>query len=176
MIESAEKSIPIDHLHTIYNYVNRIASKFRFDEHTCMDVTQEIMMKVYLKSSSFTGKAQLKTWIYSVARNHCINYKKRIYDKNPVLIDSPDFISFSPGSFHSYNSEEYFLMKSLKKILSDYVHKLPEHLKQPLVYFYYGNLKYSEISQKMGIPIGTVKSRINTAKGLLRNKLEKHVR
>jgi RNA polymerase sigma-70 factor (ECF subfamily) len=172
MNETMEKGIPIDRIYSIYSYVLKIVRKFRFDEHTCLDVAQEIVMKLYLKSDSFAAKSRLKTWIYSIAKNHCINYKNRIYDKTPLPVDFSGSVSYESIS---ENAESNFLTNELKDKLSACIQKLPEHLKAPLVYFYYDNLKYSEISNKMDIPIGTVKSRINTAKNFLRNLLEQQL-
>ncbi len=169
-MKDLENSNPVSNrLESFYSYVNRIVRKFRFDDQTCMDVIQEVLMKVYAKSDSFSGKSEIKTWIFSVTRNHCINYKKRIYEKN---FRDLYFMDCDPVA---NDAGDYDVMNTLKEALLPCLRTLPDHLLNPLVHFYYENMKYSEISSIMGIPIGTVKSRINVAKKRLKALIEKYV-
>lgn len=145
----------------ILDFVHKVVRKFKFEEHTNQDLVQDIMLKLHLKSSTFNGKSSLKTWLYSVIKNHCLNFKQRVY-KNYLL--SMSFNDWDTVSIDSENGESALLLQKLKEMVNEHVNKLPDHLRLPIRYFYYENMKYKSISKKMDIPMGTVKSRINTAK------------
>ena len=67
-----------------------------------------------------------------------------------------DFSQHSKIDYVSGEIDKPLLIKELKVTVSNFINKLPDHLKYPLIYFYYDELKYSEIANKMNIPIGTV--------------------
>ncbi len=160
-----------EELTAIYCYAGKFARKYGFDEHTLMDVTQEIVIRSFLRRGTFNGKSKLKTWIFSVARNYCINFKNRVYDNHPFFSDHSRLDSFSSDSDAV---PERVMEKEAVEALTYYFKRLPPRLKDPLRYFYYDDLKYDDIAVMLGIPIGTVKSRIFEAKRILRTNLERH--
>lgn len=146
-----------------YQYIRNIIRSFYFDDSTCKDLTQDVMIKLFCTTGTFTGEAQFKSWIYLVTRNHCINYKKKSSCKRITLLENMEDYYYTPD-------QDQFSLEDRKTIL-EIILQLPHSLSTPLIFFYYRSFKYSEIAKKMKIPIGTVKSRINAAKRKLRSKL-----
>lgn len=70
------------------------------------------------------------------------------------------------------SAEICYERQATRELLVTAINNLPKLHKVPLVLFYYQGLPYVEIAQVMQVPEGTVKSRINTAKKILREKLE----
>jgi RNA polymerase sigma-70 factor (ECF subfamily) len=81
-----------------------------------------------------------------------------------------DYVLMAVGSNDSV--EEQFERKHIQALLIANIDKLPHPQKVPMVLFYYQQMKYSEIASVLGVPEGTVKSRINTAKRKLKSVLE----
>ncbi|MBN2737181.1 MAG: sigma-70 family RNA polymerase sigma factor [Spirochaetales bacterium] len=169
MTEVLNKEMFNYQIKSIYDFVYKVVRKYRFDEHTSKDIIQEIMIKVYYQKDKFHGNSRFNTWIWAIARNYCINYKKRLYDKNPLsLVLFEDKLENSLAE-----TPELWLYKNeLSQILVLLIKKLPEYLKNPLICFYYKNEKYKVIADKLKIPIGTIKSRINRAKKILYRELK----
>jgi len=70
------------------------------------------------------------------------------------------------------SAEVYYERQATRELIVTAINNLPELHKVPLVLFYYQGLPYLEIAQIMQVPEGTVKSRISTAKRILKEKLE----
>lgn len=159
-----------DQIRSMYTYIGKIIKGFRFDEHTSLDISQEVMLKAYSSCCRFAGKSKFSSWVYAITRNYCINYKKRIYSKKPICFD---FSSGENNLTASDNIENEFFKRELSKKLSSVLDGLPECLRKSLFFYYYEDLKYYQIAEKMKIPLGTVKSRINSAKTLVKARLMK---
>lgn len=101
-MKADRSSIFLTKITDYYQYTRNIIRSFYFDDYTCNDLTQDVMIKLYCTTGTFTSEAQFKSWLYLVTRNHCINYKKKSSRKNTTLLDniedyylSPDPVQFS---------------------------------------------------------------------------------
>jgi RNA polymerase sigma-70 factor, ECF subfamily len=159
----------IKNIKSYYSLVFKITKKFFFDPDICLELTQEIMLKIYLKINIFDERSKFETWIYTITKNHCINYKDRKYKKDRLLVDINENLHF-----HDVSTEDEYIIKEQSCIIVKMIKSLPEQLRKPLFLYYYKNLKYKEIGKILNIPVGTVKSRINTAKDHLHNEIIEH--
>lgn len=69
----ALEKVVLRHQAWIYNIVVRMV----FDPHDAEEVTQEVLVKVITKLSTFKGESQFRTWLYRIAANHVLNMKRR---------------------------------------------------------------------------------------------------
>jgi RNA polymerase sigma factor (sigma-70 family) len=138
------------------------------DPEKASDLLQETMLKSLTNRDKFKENTNFKAWIYTIMRNTFINE----YRRNVKRKDTFDFLSNelqlsrsinkvfpSPDSF--YNSKE--IMEKIDALEDDY--------RVPFKMFLEG-YKYKEIAKKLGLPLGTVKSRIF----FTRKKLEKSLK
>lgn len=145
--------------------IMRLVKNFGFNNELCEDLTQEIFLKVVEKISLFKGQSKLESWIYSIAINHCINFKKKY---NRVKLDyllSLDTIS------KNETPEKDYLKKELGSVLKEHIAALPEKIKAVFHLYNFKGLSQKEIAMQLNIPTGTVWSRMNSAKKILRDKL-----
>src|SRR5262245_21950683 len=70
---AALEKLVLRHQAWIYN----IAVRMVFDPHDAEEVTQEVLIKVITKLSTFQGESQFRTWLYRIAANHVLNMKRR---------------------------------------------------------------------------------------------------
>jgi RNA polymerase sigma-70 factor, ECF subfamily len=154
--------------------VNRYESKlFRYvlrfsglTDQCAEDILQEVFVKIYRNLNDFDPSLKFSSWAYRITRNETINYiRKNKKNKNLSLQtddeDTANLIDF-------LKSEDDIPEEIAKKELSAEVHevlsRLPEKYKEVLVLRYLEELDYSEISDILKKPMGTVATLLNRAK------------
>jgi len=139
------------------------------DAETAQEVVQEAMVLVWRKARSFDrGRASAATWIFTIARNKRIDLIRR---GTKPAIDPEDWLtSFASEPEDADKSvaqdQTYNRMKDLLADLS------PDQL-QVIRKAFFEDKTHTAIAQELGLPLGTVKSRIRLALGRLREALEK---
>ena len=140
--------------------------------HAIDDVAQETYIRAYraLEKNSFRGDSSIETWIYVIARNESIRMNKKLLreeEKSKKILAVLDKMESDDDSSDSEDAE----------YMQEHISLLPEKYRDVLILSSKG-FNISDISQKLGIPSGTVKSR--TARGkemLLKNiRRESHER
>ena len=131
------------------------------------DVTQEIFLAVYRSLPKFRGDAALGTWIYRVAMNNCMEFrrKRRLdtvpYDAELTLASTDWQKDPQAAATHSETAER---IGAAIDLLS------PLHRDVIIMHELHG-LTYQEVAQALDVPIGTVKSRLSNAFRRLRELL-----
>jgi RNA polymerase sigma-70 factor (ECF subfamily) len=128
------------------------------------DISQDVFISVYHKLSEFRFESKFTTWLYRITVNKCRDYlrKKRVRSIFVPLKDSDS--EYGTGPF----SEDV----DIPQLVRSAIEKLPEKLKVPLVLRDIDGLSYKEIADKLGIEVGTIKSRIFRARESLKIILE----
>lgn len=132
------------------------------------DVFQEAFLQVHLSADSFDSERRFKPWLYTIAANKGRDFLRRQKRRAAVSLDAPmgknsdgaliDLIegdSSSP-SVPLESGDEAALVKQV-------VDGLPPHFREILLLGYFQKLSYSQISDSLSIPLGTVKSRLHAA-------------
>ena len=129
------------------------------------DMTQEVMLTVWRRAHQFDrARAALSTWIFTIARNKRIDAIRRDrrpdYDPDdPALLEEPDA---------SPRGDEVVEAAQMRRIVLGAVDQLPAEQADLLRIFYYEEKSHSVIAEELGLPLGTVKSRLRLAIGKLR--------
>ena len=118
------------------------------------DVVQEVWIKVYRTLDSFDGRARFSTWLYRVTRNACLD-TVRAGKRVPVPVESLD-----PPPVPDDFADEIALSASLEHALSQLAPEDRDALSAISVF----DLSYAEAAQTLGVPVGTVKSRVFRAR------------
>lgn len=150
-----------------YNLIYKITGPYADHE----EILQEAFFQVYLSLRSFKGNSAFKTWFHRIVIHACTrkwryeNTEKRISSKDTVSYDQVEHLVPSRGPGHGRELE-------LKDLVERAMATLDMKLRIPLVLSVYGELDLAEIGQMMGIPEGTVKSRLFTARNRIREYLD----
>ncbi len=128
------------------------------------DISQDVFISVYHKLNEFRFESKFTTWLYRITVNKCRDYlrKKRV---RSIFVPFKDTdTEYGTGPF----SEDV----DIPQLVRSSIEKLPEKLKIPLVLRDIDGLSYKEIADKLGIEVGTIKSRIFRARESLKIILE----
>lgn len=123
------------------------------------DVYQEACLRAFRSLQSLGNPAAFGGWLKQIAIRTAIDHLRRQRFQIESLHEQlPDP---SPGP------ENSVLESALRRQVRQAVDQLPEHYRQVIVLFYWSECSYQEIAAALGIPLGTVMSRLHKAKGLL---------
>ena len=129
------------------------------------DVVQETFVRVYQHRQSFNFQHCFSTWIYTIglnlARNELRKRKKfKFYDITEMKGNEAEF------------AVEMKLPSRLPQVLNTAVKELPEKYRVAFILRDVQEMPYEEVAKVLSIPLGTVKSRVNRARTMLRDKLQ----
>jgi len=153
------------------NYIYR----FLGDMKECEDLLQETFLRVYRNRHSYRRIAKYSTWLYTIAGNLARSeYRKRkrrrLYslqsvnrDEEEYEVEIPDE-TFSPDRHTDSTIQDHYIQEALKEI--------PEEFREVVVLRDVQQLAYEEIAEITGLPMGTVKSRINRGRTKLQMLLK----
>jgi len=157
-----------DLLNKYQRYLFSFALKLTKRKEDAEDLIQETMMRAFRNKAKYEVGTNFKAWSATIMRNTFINgYRKK---KRRNMYQEPiDKHAYSLEIDPSYNKGiDELQFEDLKIVLN----AIGEAYSEPFMLFYKG-FQYDEISDKMGIPIGTVKSRIFFARRKMREGIEK---
>lgn len=135
------------------------------------DLTIEAFGKAFRKLGSYTPSYAFSTWLFKIATNNCIDFIRKQRLKT-LSIDEPlteegdkDFSNNLKAT--SLDPEERYIRDQRRKIMRELMDKLNEKYRVMIELRYFEELSYQEISEKLDLPIGTVKAQLFRAKELL---------
>ena len=143
------------------------AMKLTQDHEEANDLVQDTLLKAIVNEEKFSEGTNLKGWLYTIMKNIFINKYRRAMKSNIFNDDTDNQYYINSSNNASRNEGDgNLVMKDVNNALSG----LSENLRTPFLLSYTG-YKYEEISQKLQIPLGTVKVRIHNARKELMQKL-----
>ena len=153
--------------------VYRMALSILDDPDDADDATQEVFLSALRGLDSFRGNSSLKTWLFSITINVCRSRLKRLKSRGRLQQILQSLFHLQGG--HAHPEEE--AMKSESDVaLWRAIHGLDVKHRIPIVLRYYHDLPIAEIAEMLGIPPGTVHSRLNHARERLRVLLKEEQR
>jgi len=145
------------------------------DRHEAEDVAQETFIKAYKALGSFRGESAFYTWLYRIAintaRNHLVSKGRRPPDID-VDVDDAEHLDTQAAMTDMDSPEAFHARDELKKAIDQAIEELPEDLRTALSLREFSGLSYEEITEIMGCPVGTVRSRIFRAREAIDSKIK----
>jgi RNA polymerase sigma-70 factor, ECF subfamily len=136
------------------------------DPGTSEEVVQETFINIWKKARLFDPeKAAVSTWIFAIARNARIDLLRKVHRPMPDF-DDPAFVTAEEPSAHQLVSRAQE-SKRLKEMLA----MLPPEQQEVLRLAFFEEKTHPEVAAELGVPLGTVKSRIRLALGRIRSEL-----
>jgi RNA polymerase sigma factor (sigma-70 family) len=152
--ESAFSSLYDHYSAALFSIILKIVNNHELGE----DVLQEAFVKIWNSFSTYDpSKGRLFTWMVNIARNLSIDTVRSKSYKNQTKIQSSENAVINASN--STNENDRFDALGVRKKLT----ALKDDQKQIIDLAYFEGFTQSEISQKLGIPLGTVKTKMRTA-------------
>lgn len=135
------------------------------------DVLQDVFIKVYKNLRGFDPALPFSSWIYRIAHNEAVSwYRKRsVRPEGHLVLDSEDVLNFQRAKEES--SEVAFDKQINAEKLATALEQIDEKYRSVLVLRYFEHKDYSEISDILQIPVGSVGTLLHRGKRALRNVL-----
>ena len=126
------------------------------------DVVQNTFLAAFRKFSSLRDPASFKAWLLTIAKNECRMYYRRKYRTDVIPLDAVGEIAAKTGTRSG--------------IAQDILAALPDDARTILVLYYVEEQSQADIAARLGIPVGTVKSRLHYARERFRAACPPHIR
>ncbi|HRH11227.1 MAG TPA: sigma-70 family RNA polymerase sigma factor [Bacteroidia bacterium] len=147
------------------------------------DLTIEAFGRAFKKLEQYSPNYAFSTWLFKIASNNAIDFIRKKKQMNSVSIDNKS--ENSESREHSANirtdtldPEEHFIKKQKIELVRVLVDGLKPKYKEMIELFYFHEMSHEEISQKLDLPIGTIKAQLFRARDLLfsalKNRKEKY--
>lgn len=156
----------------LYNYCYYLSNNRQEAE----DLFQDVWVKVFAHLNRFDRNQKFANWLFAIATN---TYRDRYRKAKRWLYLVKDYLHTDakdeemnriPSASHL--PEDHVLQEDRKSMLRTAIASLKDDYKFPLILYYYHDCSYLEISEILNIPEGTVKSRLSTAKKILKHRME----
>jgi RNA polymerase sigma-70 factor (ECF subfamily) len=152
--------------------VFNVAYKFVGRHDQAEDLTQDVFLKLYKSLDSFDRRANFQTWLISVSRNLCIDHYRSVRREREMVnrdLDPADFAPTAPCTRADILLEQRDRVELLRRALDT----LAPTLRTAVVLRDIQELTYQEIADRLHLPEGTVKSRINRGRTELARRIER---
>ncbi|MCC7147199.1 MAG: sigma-70 family RNA polymerase sigma factor [Phycisphaeraceae bacterium] len=151
---------------TLFHFLMRFVGRRAVAE----DLFQEAFLQVHLSIDTFDTSRRFRPWLFTIAANKARDWLRRNNQINAHVLSAPleagnddgrqviDLLE-SPVPLPDLTAER----EETRRLVQDTVQALPDHLKEVLLLAYFQRLAYKDIAQMLGVPLGTVKSRLHAA-------------
>ena len=157
-IRSGDREAANQLVDTHYQAVYRWLLHLCRDPEAAADLTQETFLQVWAGLDGFQGRSSLKTWIHRIAYHAYLRAQRN---------RGPDSAPLREAVSDPAPTEEVLARCAVEQVLT----QLPEGQQQAVVLHYLHGLTSAEIGEVLDVPMGTVLSRLHTARGRLRELL-----
>ena len=161
------------HSDAMYNF----AYKLTFDEDDAKDLVQDAYMKAYRFVGSYEVGTNAKAWLFRILKNSFINnYRKKT--KEPSKVDYQDVENYYNSASvetaemnHTVDLRTSTMQNKIGDEVTGALNSLPVDFRTVIILCDLEGFTYEEMAVILDIPIGTVRSRLHRARGVLKEKL-----
>lgn len=148
----------------------RVANSITRNPTDAEDLVQDTMLRAYRAIERFDGRYP-RAWLLTIMRNAQIN---RVRRKRPELLKDPEqsFERFADDSPESRDAESQLMDQEFTAPIENALAELPEKFRKVVELVDLHELSYQEAADTLGIPVGTVMSRLHRARRNIRRSLE----
>jgi RNA polymerase sigma-70 factor, ECF subfamily len=157
-------------------WLTRLLYHLFWNREEAEDGAQEVLLRLWLARRTYQATANLRTFLFTIARNYWHNRSTRVIRRSPVVSLEDQFGPNARRVIEALADEsptpEHLILQRLEQHrLRQAINQLPEKQRLVLVMSHFLDMRYAEIGETLGIPEGTVKSRMATAVQSLRRVL-----
>ncbi len=134
------------------------------------DIEQEVYIKTWRNLENYHEEGKFKQWISALTANVCRDYfRSRQFKAETLQLNDEEVLDNLPCESEQ---EQIVDSKLRQKLILKAVDELPRKLRQVIELYEFEDMSYEQISRKIGVPEGTIKSRLFNARKILSEKLQ----
>lgn len=168
------ESVALPHMDAVFRFAMRLSRSGAEAE----DLVQETFMRAYRSWDQYTPGTRCKSWLLTICRNAFLRSRERARRHEEVLSrevvfdeDAQELLQPIWSLLPAEAPDARFFGSLMDGTVLDAIDRLPEEYRSPLILSDVEGLSYSEIVEVMGLPLGTVKSRLFRARRHLQKTL-----
>jgi RNA polymerase sigma-70 factor (ECF subfamily) len=164
------------HRKPVFNFILRYVG----DKETAEDLLQETFMRVIKGSDAYKRQAKFTTWLYTIARNLCVDQTRRRKHRRHASLDAPMQASEDSGTLldvipsSEMASDRKSVNKELHETMQRAIASLSEDQREVFLMREFLDMPFKQIAEVVGVPENTVKSRMRYALEKLRLELDEY--
>jgi RNA polymerase sigma-70 factor (ECF subfamily) len=164
------------HRKPVYNFILRFVG----DKETAEDLLQEAFMRVIKGAEAYKRQAKFTTWLYTIARNLCVDQTRRRKHRKHASLDAPMEPSDDSGTLldvipsKEMASDRQSVNKQLHETMHRAISALSEEQREVFLMREFLDMPFKQIAEVVGVPENTVKSRMRYALEKLRLDLDEY--
>jgi RNA polymerase sigma-70 factor (ECF subfamily) len=142
-----------------------LALRILRDRSLAEDAVQEAFLTVWRSAGSFAAeRAKPSTWLLTLVHRRAVDLVRREERRRTTSLDTTN-VEGAEGT------DDEATLRSRRRIVQDALRQLPDEQREALELAYYGGFTQSELAERLGLPLGTIKSRMFTGLRRLRDLL-----
>jgi RNA polymerase sigma-70 factor (ECF subfamily) len=164
------EAIALPHLDAIYTAALRLAG----NSDDAKDLLQDTILSAYRFFYQFSPGSNCRAWLLTILYNNFRNgLRRKSRQPSAALMDqhSSDTIDNSSSDTSPDNPEDIVAQRGIGRHLEAAFNALPEEFREAVLLVDVQELSYAEVAAVLGVPVGTVKSRVSRARSLMRISL-----
>lgn len=164
------------HRKPVYNFILRFVG----DKETAEDLLQEAFMRVIKGAEAYKRQAKFTTWLYTIARNLCVDQTRRRKHRKHASLDAPMDASDDAGTLldvipsNEMASDRKSVNKQLHQTMQRAIEALSDEQREVFLMREFLDMPFRQIADVVGVPENTVKSRMRYALEKLRLELDEY--
>ena len=164
------------HRKSVFNFILRYVG----DKETAEDLLQETFMRVIKGAEAYKRQAKFTTWLYTIARNLCVDQTRRRKHRRHASLDAPIGSEADSGTLldvipsNEMASDRKTVNKALSARLQGAIASLGEDQREVFLMREFLDMPFKQIAEVVGVPENTVKSRMRYALEKLRLDLDEY--
>lgn len=166
----------VRHRKPLYNFILRYLG----DKETAEDLLQEAFMRVIKGAEAYKRQAKFTTWLYTIARNLCVDQTRRRKHRKHASLDAPLDASDESGTLldvlpsKEMASDRKSVNKQLHETMQRAIASLSDEQREVFLMREFLDMPFKQIADVVGVPENTVKSRMRYALDKLRLELDEY--
>jgi len=164
------------HRKPVYNFILRILG----DRETAEDLLQEAFMRVIKGAEAYKRQGKFTTWLYTIARNLCVDQIRRRKHRKHASLDAPMDTTDDSGTLldvlpsNEMASDRKSVNKQMHETMQRAIEALSEEQREVFLMREFLDMPFKQIADVVGVPENTVKSRMRYALEKLRLELDEY--
>jgi RNA polymerase sigma-70 factor (ECF subfamily) len=147
-----------------FEYVSAALLHLGVSEADLMDLTQAVFLVVHVKLPTFEGRAEIATWLFSICRRTASSYRRKARFRREAAWSGSEIEHHWALERNTVSVEALMARRGLREQVQAILNRLPEAQRVVFVMSELEELTGPEIAKTIGIPVGTVRSRLRLAR------------